>query len=188
VLDDAIANEEFPTLWDSLMKEIAEYLRKTEENSSDLEDKISRGPVDEAVRNLQYNLSFFATDVAEDVRDMKEQYELALDVLQDPDIVSSVVSGPRQNMWTVIERVLADDMKRAPNVSALRRLGVEGYKILRYTADFQGPVSDEDFKNLIRSGEIWIIAQGSLGPSKDFDEPEDEEPEDELPADDDWES
>ena len=189
VLDDAIANEEFPTLWDSLMREIGDYIHKTEENSSDLEDKISRSPVDEAVRNLQYNLSFFATDVAEDVRDMKEQYELALDVLQDPDIISSVVSGPRQNMWTVIERVLADDMKRAPNVSALRRLGVEGYKILRYTADFQGPVSDDDFKSLIRSGEIWIIARGSIGPVRDAEEPEDEEAEDEFAADDDdWES
>jgi hypothetical protein len=192
VLEGAVANEEFPTLWDALMREIAEYIRKTEENSSDLEDKISRGPVDEAVRNLQYNLSFYATDIAEDVRDLKEQYDLALAVIQNPDIVSSIVTGPRQNMWTVIERVMADDLKKAPNVSAMRRLGVEGYKILRYVADFEGPVSEDAFKDFIKSGEIWIIAKGGLGTSRSDDDSDDgdqsEDDESRMNADDDWES
>lgn len=170
-LEGTVINSDYGMLWDSLMREIGDYIRKTDANSSDLEDKVSRGPVKEAVRNLQYNLSFFATDVADDVRDLKQQFDMASAILQNPDIVSSVVAGPRQNMWTVIERLIAEDLHKSVNVAALRALGIEGYKILRFVANFDDATSEADFQTeLINRGEKWIIAQASLGRQKPADD------------------
>lgn len=178
VLDGTIVNEDFPQLWHGLMTEVAENIRKNEENSA-AEEKASRASIEEAIRLLQYNLSTHMGDMELDVQELYRQFEEVKDLLSDPEIIASVGGGRRQNMWTLMERIAAEDFDSQINVAALRTLGVEGWRILQFVANFDGPAPDEEFSAFRKSCESWIIAQASVGdmagPGAGGDEEEDED-------------
>ncbi|UEM21766.1 hypothetical protein JL100_003085 [Skermanella mucosa] len=162
VLDGTIVNEDFPQLWHGLMTEVAENIRKNEENSA-AEEKASRASIEEAIRLLQYNLSTHMGDMELDVQELYRQFEEVKELLSDPEIIASVGGGRRQNMWTLMERIAAEDFDSQINVAALRTLGVEGWRILQFVANFDGPAPDEEFSMFRKSCESWIIAQAAVG-------------------------
>ncbi|WP_157619036.1 hypothetical protein [Skermanella stibiiresistens] len=162
VLDGTIVNEDFPQLWHGLMKEVADNIRKNEENSA-AEEKASRASIEEAIRLLQYNLSTHMGDMELDVQELYSQFDEAKDLLSDPEVIASVGGGRRQNMWTLMERIAAEDFDSQINVAALRTLGVEGWRILQFVASFDGPAPDEEFGSFRKSCESWIIAQAAVG-------------------------
>jgi len=192
VLEDTVTNEEFQPLWDNVMKEVADYITK-DEMSSAVEDRISRSRIQEAVRNLQVNLSFYAADIDEDVRVMKKQYELAENILRNQDVMASIGLVRRQTLQAAIERLVSDDVGSIPLVRALFTLGTRGQQILHFIADFDESTPEEDFQRLLRDAEAWIIARSSLKdedigvgePSADAGKDEDA---DKQSSDDDWES
>lgn len=197
-LEGTLANEEFPELYHALMEKAVEYINKEEANSSDRDDKISRSPIEEAIRNLQYNLSYYANDIAEDTLVIKEQFNMAKSIMTDDDVIAAVGVTRRGNMWSLIERLAAEEFEKSSKVSLLRTIGIEGYRILQHVANFDGGFSDDQFRQFLKSAESWIIAQASLGEDvtgarsqeeDEFDEEEGEEEDSELNSfEDDWES
>lgn len=161
VLEDTVVNEEFPALWDSLMKEVTNFITK-DEMSSAVEDRISRSAIYEAIRNLQVNLSFYAADIDEDVRVMMKQYQLAENILRNPEVMSAIGLVRRQTLQAVIERLLSDDAGSVPKVKAMFTLGTKGQEILHFIADFDESLPEDQFQRFLRLSESWIIARSSL--------------------------
>jgi hypothetical protein len=194
LLPDTIVNEEFPYLFHTLMGEVTKYITKSETNSSEREDKVSRGPIYEAIRNLQYNLSSYAADIAEDVLDLKEYFDRTKTILSDADVIGAVVRDTRQDIWSMVETTLKEDLKRGINLRPLRTLGIEGHKVLRFIANFDLSTPEDEFQQFMRSSEAWIIAQAKLGhlvagkDEEDDDFGDDSEDDNANEEDDDWES
>jgi hypothetical protein len=194
VLEDTAVNPEFLDIWDTLARETTNYITKSEISNA-VEEKISRAAIEEAIQNLQGNLSFYAADIDEDVRIMQEQYLLAEKVLRDPQIMASIGLVRRQTLQAAIEKLIAEDHGAAPTVKKVFKLGTKGQEILHFIADYDSSTPEDEFQAFLRLMEAWIVARGSL---KDEDlEPTDEESEqdDEFDADDDsseqdadWES
>jgi hypothetical protein len=192
ILDGTLVNEDFPQMWDALMEEVTEYIRKSEVNSSDLEDKVSRAGIDEAVRNLQYNLSAHMGDMEIEVQELYSQIEDAMNLMDEPEVFAGVGLGRRQDVWTLMERIAAEDFETDLNVNNYRTMAVRGWMILRYVATFDSTTPEEDFRNFVRSCEKWIIARAGvkdeMGPGDEAEEDE-EDGEDSTEIDeDDWES
>lgn len=174
VLEDTVVNEEFQPIWDSLMKEVTNFITK-DEMSNALEDRVSRSAIKEAIRNLQVNLSFYGADIDEDVRVMKKQYELAESILRNSDIMASIGLVRRQTLQAAIERLVANDAGSVPMVKAMFMLGTKGQEILHFVAEFDDSTPDEEFQRFLKLAESWIISRASIQ-SEDFgksDSPDD---------------
>lgn len=165
VLERMVVNDPFPALWGELMEKVAEYISKTEEAKAESGDTllVSKNPIYQAIRNLQYNLTEFCTGMAHmQIREMYSQLREALDILGDPEIVDHFAGGRRKNMWTAIARLAKSEYGEAPNISAIRTAAVEGNAVYRYVANFQqGSVDDEAFRRFVEAAEAWIIAKGA---------------------------
>lgn len=190
VLEDTVVNEEFPKLWDSLMEEIGNYITK-EEMSSAVTDRISRSAVQEAIRNLQVNLSFYAADIDEDVRVMKKQYLMAENILRNSEVMSSIGLVRRQTLQAAIERLLANDTGSVPMVTSLFTLGTKGQEILHLIAKFDESMVEDDFQSLLNLCKSWIVARAKLtdedlGIGEESEDAGDEEDSNNSGEDDDW--
>jgi hypothetical protein len=165
VLERMVANDPFPALWGELMEKVAEYIGKTEEAKAESGDTllVSKNPIYQAIRNLQYNLTEFCTGMAHmQIREMYSQLREALDILGDPEIVDHFAGGRRKNMWTAIARLAKSEYGEAPNISAIRTAAVEGNAVYRFIANFQqGSDDDEAFRRFVEAAEAWIIAKGA---------------------------
>jgi hypothetical protein len=165
VLERMVVNEPYPTLWGLLMEKVAEYIHKVEDAKAETGDTllVSRTPIYQAVRNLQYNLTEFCTGMAHmQIREMYSQLREALDILGDPEIIDHFAGGRRKSLWTAIERLSKSEFGEAPNISAIRTAAVEGNAVFRFIANFQqGAVAEDEFQRFIEASEAWIIAKGS---------------------------
>ncbi len=165
VLERMVVNEACPTLWGAVMEKVAEYISKVEEAKAETGDVllVSKNPIFQAIRNLQYNLTEFCTGMAHmQIREMYSQLREALDILGDPEIVDHFAGGRRKNMWTAMARLAKSEYGEAPNISAIRTAAVEGNAVYRYVANFQqGSADDEAFRRFIEAAEAWIIAKGA---------------------------
>ena len=178
-----VVNENFEDLRGALCEKVVEYRAKVEEATADKSDSllVSRAPIHQALRDLQYNLTEFCTGMAHmQVREMYSQLRDAMDLLGDPEIIDHFGGGRRKTMWTVIERLSKSEYGEAPNINAIRIAAVEGNAMFRFIANFaQGAVSEEQFQAFIDSTEAWIIAKGSddttVAPAHDDEDDEDED-------------
>ncbi len=165
LLERMVVNDPFPAMWGELMEKVAEYIGKTEEAKAESGDTllVSKNPIYQAIRNLQYNLTEFCTGMAHmQIREMYSQLREALDILGDPEIVDHFAGGRRKNMWTAMARLAKSEYGEAPNISAIRTAAVEGNAVYRYVANFQqGSVDDEAFRRFVEAAEAWIIAKGA---------------------------
>lgn len=162
LLSGMIPNEDFPRLWHQLMSEVAEYIRKSE--GSRYEDSwVSRTPIYEATKHLQYNLSENMTgmshlQVTEDYAHLQE----ALDIVKSQDVLDTY-GGRRKSVWTVIEQIAKDDLGLMVPTAPIRTSAVEGNKVFQWIANFsEGTVRDADFQTFLSAAEAWIIAQASM--------------------------
>jgi hypothetical protein len=185
-LDRMVVNESFEQLWGTLAEKVAEYREKVERANAEAGSTllVSRAPIYQAVRDLQYNLTEFCTGMAHmQVREMYSQLRDAMDLLGDPEIVDHFAGGRRKTMWTAIERLARSEFGEAPNISAIRIAAVEGNAVFRFIANFQqGAVTEEAFQRFIEAMEAWIIAKGSdnsgLVPVSPDEESEEEDDDD----------
>jgi hypothetical protein len=171
LLSNMVPNKDFPKLWHSLMAEVAEYIKKTEISRAG--DVVSRGPIFQATKNLQYNLTEYMTGMAH--RQVHEDYAFlrdALDLLKSSEIIG-YFGGRRKSLWNVIEQVAKEDLGMPINTANIRSLAVEGNKVFHWLANFtEGAVREEEFKTFIAAAEAWILAEAGVesdreAPSKD---------------------
>jgi hypothetical protein len=190
MLSRMVVNESFEGLWYRLMSEVSEYIRKQEENSSS-SGRISRTPIFQATKELQYNLTEHMTGMAHlQVAEMHAHLKEAIDLLKSEDVIDHF-GGRRKNMFRVIERIAAEDMGITIPTSLIRTIAVEGANILQnWVATFdQQTYTEDQFLGLLTSGEAWIIDEAS----REHDGEEDEEEEFDSEIEDkedfnDWES
>jgi hypothetical protein len=162
LLSNMVVNEAFPAYWHQLMSEATEYIRKRE-GSPWKENQVSRAPIYQATKNLQYNLTEYMTgmshlQVTEDYAHLQE----AMDLLRSKDILEHF-GGRRRSVWNVVERVAKEDFGIAIPTAAVRTLAVEGNKVFQWIANFNaGMVQEDEFNTFLRAAESWIIAQSGL--------------------------
>lgn len=161
LLSSMVVNDAFPMLWHQLMAEVAEYIRKSERGK---DTWVSRSPLYQATKNLQYNLTEHMTgmshvQVTEDYAHLQE----ALDILRAEEIINHF-GGRRKSLWSVIERVSKEDLGSMVPTAPLRTIAVEGNKVFQWVASFEseGGVRDVDFNTLLTAAESWIISQASM--------------------------
>ena len=191
LLSGMVANEDFPALWGNLMTEVAEYIRRSEENG---DEGVSRQPVFQATKQLQFNLTEHMTGMAlMQTTEMYHHLMEAKEILEDEQIVDFFGAGRRKNIWAVIERASKEWFDTAPNIAALRTLAVDGNRVFQWIADFDQPtVTEEQFEAFRSAAESWILAQAVAG-GEEFgrgrgDELEEEEDEFDDFGDDDFDS
>jgi hypothetical protein len=184
-LDRMVVNESFEQLWGTLAEKVTEYRQKIERANAEAGETllVSRAPIYQAVRDLQYNLTEFCTGMAHmQVREMYSQLRDAMDLLGDPEIVDHFAGGRRKTMWTAIERLARSEFGEAPNINSIRIAAVEGNAMFRFIANFhQGAVTEEQFQRFLDATEAWIIAKGSdssgvvpVSPEGEIDEEDDD--------------
>lgn len=161
VLSGGVVNEPFPNLWGQLMAEIADYIDKSERVDSGRSETspISSKPIQQAIREIQYNLTEYATGMAfMQTRELYAQLQQAFDILRDPDVVASFGGVRRRSMWTVIEEIARRRSDRSFSVAPLVRVAVEGNKIYQQIADFdETTFTPDQLDQLLASGEAYII-------------------------------
>ncbi len=160
-----LVNKDFQQLWANLMEEIADYIGRREEvpETGTLPiGVLSRVPIYEATRQLQYNLSDAGNGATKSkAQKYRELMNRCLTVLDAPEIINAFSYGNTADRWTVIERLHREKSDSVPNISAIRAAAREGNKVFTWIANFnETTVIDEEFEELIRAGEAWIIAKG----------------------------
>jgi hypothetical protein len=171
VSDRVPVNEDFPRLWRTLMEEVATYIDRSE---TSLRERVNRQGVEQAVQELQYNLTermagMALTQVTEMYNQLRQTDRTTgtlggLDVLGHPEVVSQLGSGRRRDEWSVIERLAKEEFSVSPNVSAMRTSAVEGFKVADFIADFKpGTFDEQRFDAFINSAKAWILAQQVAG-------------------------
>jgi hypothetical protein len=163
VLSKMVVNTAFPTLWDNLMQEVANYVQATADAAK--ETNISRKPIEAAVRELQYNLTEFMTGMAHmQVTEMYAQLKDAMTLLGSSDVTSQLSGGRRRTVWAVIANLSKQELGTAPDVAAIRTLAVDGNQVFQAIGKYTpGGFSDPDFQNFLDSAEAWILAAASIG-------------------------
>jgi hypothetical protein len=160
LLSGMVENEAFPELWGSLMEKATDFLRRSEENASS-DRLVSRQPIYQATKQLQYNLTEHATGMAH--MQITEMYHHLLEAkLVLEHAVNFFSTGSRKSLWTVIERASREWFNTAPKISAIRSSAVDGNRVFQWIANFdQSSVTDEQFQGFIEAAEAWIIAQAT---------------------------
>ena len=158
-LSAMVVNEHFPRLWGALMQEVAKYIEKTEGGSAGI--TVSRAPLYQATRQLQYNLSEHMTGMAHmQVTEMYAHLREAMEILGSPELVDRYGDARRASVWSVIANASREEFDAAPDISALRTAAVDGNRIFHWLADFDRTnVRDEDFRAFLGAAEAWILAQ-----------------------------
>ncbi len=164
VLDKMAVNEEFTSLWDTLMTESVKYIDKYEQKETNF-SVVSKAAIYQSIKELQYNLTVFTSGMVKAVLpEMYRQFEKAVDIIDDDNVKAQLGWGYRRSMWNVIERVSQEEFGYKPNVSAMRTAAVTGHKIFATIASFdEGLMSETAFQEFIRNIETFIIAQSQLG-------------------------
>jgi hypothetical protein len=191
ILNNMAVNEEFTTLWDTMMTESVKYIDKYEQKETNF-SVVSKAAVYQAIKELQYNLTVFTSGMVKAVLpEMYRQFEKAVEIIDDENVKAQLGWGYRRSMWNVIERVSQEEFGYKPNVSAMRTAAVTGHKIFTSIASFdEGLMSDTAFQEFIRNVETFIIAQSQLGDSpraeRDDDEAFDDDAVTEKIGEDEW--
>ncbi|MBU0680021.1 MAG: TusE/DsrC/DsvC family sulfur relay protein [Proteobacteria bacterium] len=179
VLDRMIVNDQFEDLWATLMEEVANFIRKSEEISvfSEGAAPVSRVPIYQATKELQYNLTEYGNGRTKtQAAQLRSLLDTCFNVLDSAEITDFYGFGTRRDRWTVIDRLHKEPpFESVPNLSALKTVAGKGNKVFQWIANFnEATVSDEEFETLIRSAEAWIIAQSAV-PQDEGSQSEDDE-------------
>lgn len=187
LLSRMVPNEQFERLWHKLMTEVATYIRKVEETKGGA-DQVSANAIFQAVSDLQHNLTDCATGLAHmQVSEMYAHLKEAIELLRDEEVLDHFGGGQRKSLWSVVERVVREELSQSLNVSALRTLAVQGNRVFRFIADFdRATPRAQPLTALTEPAEAWIIAQAETGDLAAA--PPDEEVGEEKDAFADWES
>lgn len=178
VLDRMVVNEQFPALWRKMMSEVADYIGKTEkvDDGRGASSPVSRTPIYQAIRELQYNLSEYATGMAhKQAHEVYSQLTEALDLLSDSEIIAHFGGSRRKSMWTVIEQLGKTELNRSIPIGPTLRVALDGNKVFRAASSFdEGTVADEDFEEFLEAAESYILNSALVGDEPAMDDEEDD--------------
>lgn len=178
LLSGMVQNDSFPTMWGTLMEKATDFIRRSEENASK-DRTVSRQPIFQATKQLQYNLTEHTTGMAH--MQITEMYHHLLEAKQVLEhAISYFSTGSRKSLWTVIERASREWFDEAPNISAIRSAAVDGNAVFHWVAEFDASnVTDQQFQTFLESSESWIIAianeDGTTMESEQHDDVDDSE-------------
>lgn len=177
LLSGMVENEAFPELWGSLMEKATDFIRRSEENASS-DRTVSRQPIYQATKQLQYNLTEHATGMAH--MQITEMYHHLLEAKQVLEhAIAFFSTGSRKSLWTVIERASREWFDETPNISAIRSSAIDGNRVFQWAADFdQSGVTDDQFQAFLEAAESWIIATATDDSEPTLGEEAEEEDED----------
>ena len=149
VLNRMVINEPYPELWNNCMTKVAEYITKTEkvdDGRNGLTSPVSRTPVYQTIRDLQYNLTEYCTGMAhKQAEEVYSQLTDALDLLSDPEVIAHFGGSRRKTMWTVIEQLSKSEMQRSIPIGPTLRVALDGNKCFQFIGAFdEGTVREED--------------------------------------------
>jgi hypothetical protein len=178
LLSGMVENEELPKLWGQLMEKATDFIRRSEDASTDR--PVSRQPIYQATKQLQFNLTEYVTGMAHmQITEMYHHLIEAKTVLEHA--IDYFSTGSRKSLWTVIERASREWFEEAPNISAIRSAAVDGNKVFQWIASFdQSNVTDDQFQTFLDAAEAWILAQASdssapaLGGEEGGEDPEED--------------
>lgn len=160
MLSGMVENEAFPELWGTLMEKATDFLRRSEDNAS-TERTVSRQPIYQATKQLQYDLTEHATGMAH--MQITEMYHHLLEAKQVLEhAINFFSTGSRKSLWTVIERASREWFNEAPNIAAVRSSAIDGNRVFQWIAGFdQSSTTDEEFQGFLEASESWILAQAT---------------------------
>jgi hypothetical protein len=122
ILSDVSENTAFPNLWGMLMIKTADFLQRSQDKLS-ADRHVSRLPVYQATKQLQYNLTAHTTGISH--VQITERYRHLLEaksVLRHA--VDYFSTGSGKSLWTVVERASREWFDEAPNISAIRSAAI----------------------------------------------------------------
>jgi len=188
LLSGMVENEDFPQLWGTLMEKATDFMRRSEENAS-TDRTVSRQPIYQATKQLQYNLTEHATGMAHmQITEMYHHLLEAKTVLEHA--IPYFSTGSRKSLWTVIERASREWFDEAPNISAIRSSAIDGNRVFQWVGTFdQASVTDDQFQAFLDAAEAWILAQATddSEPTVTGDDEDEEDIDAELEdSEDDW--
>jgi hypothetical protein len=162
-LQNVVSNIEFSSLFDSALREVVEFMTKTE-NFDSGSGNVSPESIYISIHALQGNLSaYMVGKPLADVHELYAQLKDCLEILKCDEIRDQLGGGRNKNIWTVISRVLRDHLHRQINVSAAKAAAVEVHKLFDFIARFD--YSRRHYtvlRDFLRSTEAFILAQEQL--------------------------
>lgn len=164
ITDDVVVNREYPRLWKILMLESAKYIERAQVSFNPT-SYVSRQNVQQAVEDLQYNLSLHCTGMANVITPLiyAELDFVISRILSNDEIVQQLV--PHGGSWWRVVETLYIGMKNArPRATTLYNKAKLGDTILRKIATYDPSTfeSDGPFSDFISAVDAFITTQSIL--------------------------
>jgi len=177
VTDDIIVNSDFAQLWKILMFETATYLEKAQ-LSPNPDTFVSRQNVQQAVEDLQYNLSTYCTGMAVVITPIiyAELSFVVNKILTHPEIMAQVVPVGG-TWWRVVETLYAGLKSSKPNALAENNKANYGQQIIRAIAEYVESTFEQDgpYSSFVSLVDAYIstesILQKAATPNSNNDQP-----------------
>lgn len=175
--EDIIVNNDFGQLWKILMFETATYLEKAQ-LSPNPDTFVSRQNVQQAVEDLQYNLSTYCTGMAVVITPIiyAELSFVVNKILTHPEIMTQVVPIGG-NWWRVVETLYAGLKSSKPNALAENNKANYGQQIIKAIAEYVKSTFEQDgpYSSFVSLVDAYIstesILQKAANPTSDEDQP-----------------
>ena len=175
--EDIIVNNDFGQLWKILMFETATYLEKAQ-LSPNPDTFVSRQNVQQAVEDLQYNLSTYCTGMAVVITPIiyAELSFVVNKILTHPEIMTQVVPIGG-NWWRVVETLYAGLKSSKPNALAENNKANYGQQIIKAIAEYVESTFEQDgpYSSFVSLVDAYIstesILQKAANPGGDDDQP-----------------
>lgn len=164
VPENLIVNDDFPSMWKTLMLQSATYLEKAQA-SLNPDGFVSKQQVMQAVEDLQYNLSTHCIGMATVASPMMyAELNFAIRrILMHPEVLKQVVPIGG-TWWRVVERLYMDLKQTRPRSTALYNKAKLGHDIIKQIADYNPATFEDDtnFSGFISNVDAYITTQSIL--------------------------
>jgi hypothetical protein len=167
-MDDMAVNQNFAPLWETLLSEVARFISKYER--VDHPDLVSRFGIEQAIRNLQHNLSRATSGMVKIyVPEMYAHLEDAIQIINAEELRDQLGHGISRDLWNVVESISSQEFGYYPNTTALRTVASSARQVLLSVAAYSSTgFGDAEFRDFIRNAEAVIIAQSQLDGGRDY--------------------
>jgi hypothetical protein len=144
ITEDVIINQEFPRLWKVLILESAKYLERAQA-AFNPDAYVSRQGVQQAVEDLQYNLSTHCTGMANVITPMiySELNFVIRRILMADEIVRQIVPAGG-TWWRVVESLYMEMKKLRPKSTVIYNKAKIGHDIIESIADYNPAAFEDD--------------------------------------------
>ncbi|MEM9820548.1 MAG: hypothetical protein AAF985_05730 [Bacteroidota bacterium] len=155
-------NENFGSLWETLMYEVIRYIKKFER--ADNPENVSKSSIQQVMLDLQHNLSRAASGMIKIfVPEMYAHLEDAIQILDAPEIKDQTGHGVARDVWNVVESISREEFGNYPNTSALRTVAANARRIMLEIADYNpATFTNDDFQTFVRTVESFIVGKSQL--------------------------